>query len=344
MDDIAQHAGVSRATVSYVLNKRNPANGTIREETRQRVLSSASALDYRTNELAKSVVTGKNRVLSVLMSPYVGENVLQILTGAIEATEQRGYLLKILHLSDDPVREDVISRCQGWRIAGAICFGLSTEAYNYLHPEFRRIGMPVGLINDAPEERPWGVWVRSDDAQGIRLAVSHLTGLGHRRIAFLGGRPSPLSEWREKWFYEAIGEAGLSAPKHRVLQSSWGDVDVIAKAAAKLLNDSSDRPTAIVCSGDMIAATVIRVARSLGIRCPEDLSVTGYANSELSRAIDPPLTTLDQSFREMGRVATLKVIDFAEGIDTYDRDDLIWRFLTPTRLVERESTAQPRRE
>ncbi len=339
MDDIARHAGVSRATVSYVLNKRQRANGSVSDQTRARVLASASALNYRTNELARAMVTGKSRVLGVLTTPRGAENTIRILTGAIEAAEEKAYLVKVVHLSFDTVETNVVARCQEWRLAGVIAFSLSECACRYLHGEFARVGMPFALIDNAPRLDHWGVRVRSDDAQGVRLAISHLLQKDHTRIGFLGGSPSTLSQWREENFRDALAEAGVSVSSHWIRGDSWTDQERIERDAHALLSDPDNRPTAIVCSADTIAMVVLRVARSLGLRVPGDLSVTGYSNASLSAFADPPLTTVDQSLPALGREAALHLIARAQSKEPIVRDEPAEDILIPTRLIERASTA-----
>ena len=110
---------------------------------------------------------------------------------------------------------------------------------------------------------------------------------------------------------------GLSVPAQWVRNSSWGDQKVIEAEVRALYSRAAGRilPTAVVCSADTIALVVMRIARAMGLRLPADLSVTGYSNGSLTEFVDPPLTTVDQSFLEMGRVAALQVIGFAEGQD-----------------------------
>lgn len=341
MDDIAQHAGVSRATVSYVLNRRKRTNGTISEETQQRVLSAASALNYRTNELAKSMVTGKNRVLGVLMTPYVAEYNMRVLTGANEAADENGYLQKILHLAYTNVNKNVVARCQEWRLAGVMVFGFHEDQQSFLHDEFARVGMPVAMIDNAPSQSHWGARVRSDDTQGIPLVVTHLRELGHTHIGFLGGSPSDFSRWREEIFSNTLAEAGLPVRPQWIRQSDWNNQSPIEEAIFDVLRDPKDRPTAIACSSDSIAMVVLRVARSLGLRIPSDLSVTGYSNSNFSAFTDPPLTTVDQSFEGIGRAAALHLIGCAENPNSLKSDVPVEEILLPTKLVTRTSTAPP---
>ena len=343
MGDVAARAGVSQATVSFVLN------GTadrlkISPQTRERVLEVVRELGYQRNQIARAMVTGRSRILGVLTAPQASENIINILAGAMETASQNDYLLKVLHLSYNGIDDATIARCLEWRLAGALIVGLSEEAHVRLHDAFRANKIPIAVIDNVPPTE-WGVRIRSDDEEGIRGVVSHLIALGHRQIAFVGGRAGPLSGWREQSFRVALENAGLFAPAHWVRRSSWRDQKIIEAQVQMLFQESGDAlPTAVVCSADTIAMVVLRTARSLGLQIPGDLSVTGYSNGSLSEFADPPLTTVDQSFYEMGWVAAAQVIGFAErgdaGSNTVEAANG-WDIKIPTRLIERGSTAPP---
>lgn len=343
MGDVAARAGVSQATVSFVLGGTSDRL-KISAQTRERVLEVARELGYRRNQIARAMVTGKSRIIGILTAPQASENIINILAGAMETANQNDYLLKVLHLSYDSIDDATIARCLEWQLAGALIVGLREEAHARLHDAFRANKIPIAVIDNVPPTE-WGIRIRSDDEEGIRQVISHLTALGHRQIAFVGGRPGFLSGWREQSFRAALAEAGLSAPAHWIRRSSWGDQKIIETEVRALFQESGDTlPTAVVCSADTIAMVVLRTARSLGLRLPGDLSVTGYSNGSLSEFADPPLTTVDQSFYEMGRVAAVQVIGFAERGDAGSNTVEVANgqdIKIPTRLIERGSTASP---
>ena len=335
MGQVAARAGVSQATVSLVLGG-SADRLKISQQTRERVLDVARELGYRRNLLARAMVTGKSHIIGVVTAVQAGENIIKILAGAMEAANDHDYLLKVVHLSESGIDEATITRCLEWRLAGAMVVGLMEGSQIRLQEEFRRAQIPLALIDNAPLPE-WGVRFISDDAHGIRQVVSHLVALGHRRIAFLGGSSSVLSDWRESSFRAALADAGLTLPAHWVRNTSWTDQEIIAEGAHAVLR--GDSPTAIVCSADAIAMVVLRVARSLGLRLPADLSVTGYSNAALSAYADPSLTTVDQPFSALGHAAVMHLIQCAESEDlsTGPRPER----LLPTQLLERGSTAPP---
>ncbi len=335
MGDVASRAGVSQATVSFVLGGRADRL-KISHETRERVLGAAQELGYQRNQLARAMVTGKSRIIGLLTTPQANDNIVRMMTGAMEAASENNYLLKVVHLSWAGIDDATVARCLEWRLAGAILIGFSDETHRRLNEAFRNAGMPLVLVDNVPPVN-WGARISSDDEQGIGEAVAHLLALGHRRIAFIGGAPNPLSEWRAKTFQVALARAGVALPSHWMRHTSWGDADTIETDVRALFDDSKNAlPTAIVCSADTIAMTVLRIARARGLRLPYDLSVIGYSNAALGEFADPPLTTVDQSFHEMGRAAALQVIGLAES-DEKNRTPS--KTLLPTRLIVRASTA-----
>ncbi len=344
MEEIAARVGVSRSTVSFVLGG-GARRLKISPQTRERVMGVARELGYQRNQIARAMVTGKSRIIGVLTTFESGENIVRILSGAMEATSENDYLLKILHFSYTNVDDATIARCLEWRLAGALIVGFSEEAQKRLHDVFREHAIPVTLIDNAPP-LDQSSRIASDDEQGIREVVSHLVGLGHRRIAFVGGTSDYLSERRERFFRAALADACLDAPDHWIQTTSWHIQSEIEAGVRALFAKSGDHPpTAVMCSGDALAMVVMGIAREMGLRVPHDLSITGYSNMSLSEFTYPALTTVDQSFREMGHAAALQAVRFAERADAADdgpsasgESELT---LVPTRLIHRASTAPP---
>jgi len=338
MSDIAEKAGVSRSTVSLVLNRRHEAL-RISEATSQRVLEAAAALGYRPNEMARAVATGKNHVLGFLAAEPSAEYIAAMLTGAIEEAQTQDYLVKVMRLGDDENDRRVVQRCIESRLAGVVCVYLQDD----LQDELVRYNIPIARL-DSSSERPLGVRVTSDDSNGSRLAVEHLVALGHRRIGFIGGdREGTTSRQRERGYREGMKTHGLMISERDVRYGNW-ETNRTMEATREVLTAArppAERPTALLCANDVIAMAVLRAAHSLGLRVPEDLSVVGFANLAFSEYADPPLTTVAQPFQEMGRMAVRCLLAEQEGEDQEDTDSRPHAVeqVLPTRLVVRESTA-----
>ncbi len=333
ISDIASRAGVSRTTVSYVLNGRE-SGVRISEETRRRVQEAASAMGYRRNSLAHAVTTGKNPVLGFLACAPEGELVARLLAGALDEAEEASYFIKVLRLRHNTVNAEVIERCAELRLAGVIVLYLDQGQLKYLQGEMARYEIPVAVLDDSFPQ-PAGIRVISDDVQGCRLAIQHLAALGHKRIAFISGAPtSGCAVLREDGFQAAMREAKLPLPEGYLLRGEW-NIEATEQAALQLLSSEHGRPTAILCAGDEWAMVAMRTLRRQGLHVPEDVSVVGFGDFRTSQFWEPPLTTVAQPFQEMGRLAVRRLLQKIQAPDDpLPREDAL-----PTQLIVRESTA-----
>ncbi len=173
--------------------------------------------------------------------------------------------------------------------------------------------------------------VHSDNLAGAITAMEYLIGLGHRRIAFLAGRPDLESaQRREQGYHEALATAGIDFDPDLVRVGGY-ELETSREPARQLL-ELADPPTAIFAANDLSAIQTMNVARSLGLSVPEDVSVIGFDNIPESALTDPPLTTIDQSIQTMGEEAVRLLVDLLNGVT--DRPHQI---TLPTKLVERQS-------
>lgn len=341
MNDIATRAGVSQATVSYVLNGRNDGI-RIREETRQRILEMATELGYRRNDLARAMVTGKTFVLGFLTRNPSAEGSSRILVGAHEEANKHGYFVKMLPIAGDEDYKSSIQRCMEQRLAGILVQNLGPDALDYLKTETSRFKMPVVMMDDMPVQN-WGSCVTSDDEHGLQTGIKHLVQLGHRRIGFVSAQASTLlAQERERKFRVLMKKANLTVSDNAVIFTDWQDATVIEDGVRKLLSDPSTRPTALMCAGDMIAMVTQRTARAMGINVPRDLSVVGFANFLMSNFADPPLTTIAQPFEEIGRLSVRALLGTGKKNDAPAM--MTNPVIVPSDLVVRASTAPPRDE
>jgi LacI family transcriptional regulator len=284
-----------------------------------------------------------------------------MVAGAIEAADARGYTLKILSfdsLGASP--QQVIRRCAELRLMGVLALHLPPSALKELHFEAKSYGYPLVLLDIRSEtlEMPE---VTSDDEQGIDTGVAHLVGLGHTRIAFLSSvdTDSPIAMTRENAFIKSMERRQLTIAPHYIGRGSVREREVSVRAASRLLRlPPKRRPTAIFCSSDVMAMVTLQVAAELGVVVPRECSVLGYANLDFCEYSIPQLTTIEQPFADMGRVAAETLlaavqlqIDQAEApiaeppagrlLETETEIDPCICIRLPTRLVERSSTAPP---
>ena len=352
MQDIAVRAGVSRAAVSFVLNERQRANGTISEETRQRILEAAAALDYRRNELARAVVTGQNRMLGFVTALPAADAVMRMLVGAIEEAETQGFTIKVMHLRNERVIDQAsITRCQELRLAGVVALYLAPAALDYLRHEMAAFGIPVAVADDQVPQAV-GLQVVTDYGMGMGQVVAHLVGEGHRRIAFLGARSGQgEGAWgaqaRVAGFRAAMRRYGLTVKARDIIRSPWetGAVEAAVTTWLRTQMQTRPRPTALVTATDPLALIACRAARARGLRLPHELSVVGFGNLTMAECGDPSLTTVEQPFGAIGATTVRHLIERSAGINANlkqkDFTDEMNLIQLPTQLVARSSTMPP---
>jgi len=338
--DVAAKAGVSRATVSYVLNGRD-SSVRISDLTRQRVMETATELGYRRNELARAMITGKNRMLGFWVMQSNREPVVRVLSGAMKEADENGYFIKMLGLDNGSLDDSTLARCVEWRLSGIIAIHAPTATMQQLYPKIVDTGIPFVTV-DSQESNAGCLNISADNAGGMEAAVQHLLDLGHSRIAFLGGQheaDDTISGARERSYRGTMRRAGFE-DKVQVEHGDWvaeftdWQQDATANAARRLL-DCPARPTAIVCASDHMAMIVVRLASERGLAVPRDLSVTGFDDVTVATLYNPPLTTVAQPFESVGRAAVRYLLRDEAGSEAYDPQIL------PARLVVRGSTGPP---
>ncbi len=295
MEDVAARAGVSRALVSIVF--RGVAGAS--DETRARVLAAARELDYRPDTRASRLGRGRTRMLGVTFAvghAFHGE----ILGSLYSEADSEGYEIVLSGVTpdrDDRAAVDTLlaERCEGLVLVGS---GLGS-------PGLRRLGerLPVVSLLRPVREGPVHV-VRTDDALGLRLAVAHLRGLGHTRIALLDGDRAPGAAERRQGYRRGLRVA--PALDEVVLDGGLTELDG-ARAAAAFLALGGERPTAVAAFNDRCALGFIDVVRQAGLRVPEDVSVVGFDDIEQAAYPHVALTTVRQDASRLGAEAVRAV-------------------------------------
>ncbi len=328
ISDVARVAGVSVATVSKVVNNRYG----VAAGTSERVLAVVEELGYESSLVARSLRRTSTNVIGVLVAefePYSTE----LLKGISSAVDGTGYeLLAYAGRTDGGARTGWERRSLS-RLAGTL-----VDAAIVVTPTMvMSADSPVPVVAVDPHTGPEGTpTVDSDNTTGAREAVEHLIGLGHRRIAHLGGRADLESaRLRELGYRQALEGAGIAVDP--LLIKVGGYRPDLADAPVRTLLDRPDRPTAVFAANDLSAIHVIEVAAELGLRVPEDLSVVGFDNIPESWGSTPPLTTVAQPLHRMGAEALRMVLDLLEGTARERHLRL------PTSLVVRASAAPPPR-
>jgi DNA-binding LacI/PurR family transcriptional regulator len=328
IEDVARVAGVSTATVSRAL--RNLPS--VSAETQSAVRRAAADLGYVVSRSASSLATGKTLTVGVV-TPHVGKWFFATLIDAVERELRRvGYDALLVGIGDpvgEPFRAEVLrGRVDGIVVLTAPLTGQELDGV-------RRLTVPIVFVGASVAGT---MSVRIDDVAVARSATEHLLELGHRRIAHIGGDPEqPLNfsapaDRRAGWV-SALRAAGIEPPPSYFEPSDFTAAG--GAVAAKRLLALPDRPTAIFAASDEAAFGLLRVAAEHGIRVPEDLSVIGVDDHELSETLG--VTTIAQPVTDQGRLAAELVLAGIGGDHTRRHENV----LMPTRLVCRATTAPP---
>ncbi|MEV8428067.1 LacI family DNA-binding transcriptional regulator [Streptomyces chartreusis] len=324
--DVAQAAGVSQAAVSLVLGDK--WRGRVSAATAERVREAARELGYRPNLAARNLRLGHTRTVLLVVPALTTEFFAGVYTGAARVAARHGFGV-VLYPSPEgigPARNPFASAQAA--LDGVIASSMAADALTAIRSD----QLPLVMLDSDPAGSLGGATVNLDIADGVRQVTEHLLGLGHRRFLHLA---ADIASWTfEVRAHElATRLAGTPGASLRTVRAPIS-IDAARTTAETALAARSPRPTAIICDDDKLAAGAYKAVRRLGLRIPDDISVTGLDDLALATAIDPELTTvrLDaELFGERGMQALLAVL---EGREPEEGD-------IPVQLVVRGSTAPP---
>jgi DNA-binding LacI/PurR family transcriptional regulator len=292
--DVAKAASVSTATVSNVLNQR----GKVGRKTRDLVLSTVKRLGYLPNIHARRLASRDTRTLGIIVSDIENPFFPEIIKTFLSRTRQLGYEAILSDTSYDPRRtQEAASRMMAHNVSGVAI--MTSEISPRLINELTRRKIAVTFLDLAPA-RGYVSTLRIDYASGIEQIVQYLHREGHRRIAFVAGRPKLRSNIARLEAYErSMAALGLKPGPviHGNLRFEGG------LAAGLAIADMSPRPTAVVAVNDLTAVGVMKGLLSKGCRIPEEISVTGFDRTRLAEYSNPSITTVDIHRDLLGRTA-----------------------------------------
>lgn len=309
--DVAKASGVSVATVSYVLN-----NGprSVRDSTRAQVLEAVERLGYHPNALARGLAGHRVNTIGVLfgrVEPEIVTNpyVSAVLQGVFSQSAELGFNVTLFTQRWKSAELSALSLKDG-RCDGLLLVAPTRDTD--VIPGLAALGMPVVVVSAAVDPSYRMPFVDVDNFQGAKLAVEHLLALGHRRIAHLGGDYSqPSADERRNGYLAAMGEAGLDAGPELVTECGYGKGDAVGPTRRLLMHPQP--PTAVFAANDTLALDALRVARELGIRVPDQLSLVGFDDIQAAPLVTPPLTTVRQPMADIGAWATRLLEQLIEG-------------------------------
>lgn len=326
LEDIARKAGVSRSTVSRVINNDPHVKAT----TRERVLAVIREENFQPNLAARALVKQRTQIIGVVIP--TSENIFftdnnyfpQLLAGLNQATREQKYAM-LLWLGELTQNEEGL-------IHNRFADGLIIASLTADHPLSRRLGdirRPLVMI-DRPLHYNGDIsYVTVNNVSAAEVAVEHLIGLGRRRIAHITGQLS-IADARDRLqgYKNALTRAGLSVDPALIEESTFNR-RMGYQATKRLL---AQRPDAVFAAGDTIAVGVLQAAHEAGVRVPDDLALVGFDDIDVAAQAIPQLTTVRQPVQYKGAVAARLLIDLIEG-----RVSGPQHILLETELVVRQS-------
>ncbi|HUI76000.1 MAG TPA: LacI family DNA-binding transcriptional regulator [Candidatus Acidoferrum sp.] len=294
--EIAKKAKVSTATVSRTIN-RIP---TVHPQLAKRVWKVVEELGYVPSTQARALVSGKSRIFGLIVSEITNPFFPEIVHVFEDIAVRHNYEILMTSTVHDPERmKTAVRRLLEHRVEGVavLTFGMEES----LLDDLKLRNVPLVFVDVGPA-RPRVSNIRIDYLHGIRQAVQHLVALRHERISFITG-PLELKSAvaRRDAFFQSMKELGMQVDAELVVEGNHS-LEGGERALARLLKLKSP-PTAVLCSNDLTAIGVMRKSYAEKVSIPEELSVVGFDNTRFSQYILPPLSTIEMSQAEIGRLA-----------------------------------------
>jgi DNA-binding LacI/PurR family transcriptional regulator len=331
--DVAKHARVSIATVSRTIN-RVP---TVDKQLADRVWLAIQELNYFPNTQARALVSGRTRLLGLLISEITNPFFPELIRGFEDVAVENGYEILIGSTNYDPERMSLCVR----RMIERNVEGVAVMTFGVEQPLLEELAtrhVPMVFVDAGPPGdlvRPLVV----DYRKGIQEGVQHLAVLGHRKLGFISG---PLrqrsSQLRKAAFLESIDKIGVRPNPDWILEGDH-TLEGGMRCMEQLLA-MPELPTAIMCSNDMTAIGALRVLARAGLRVPEDISLIGFDDIHLAEFVNPPLTTVRMSRNDLARAAFGALRSIAADQEQGAHHHREWK--VSTALIVRQSTGYPR--
>ena len=353
--DIARLAGVSKATVSRVLNQKQEVDPT----TRERILRIMEEQDFVPSFTASNLAGGRSRLLGALVPSLSWPLIPELMRGIGDVVGSTAYELILYSISDlnhEKNRGGIIDRIVGTRLTAGLLAVFPGTSVEYLAKMHSR-DFPVVLIDDQGKPPEGTPWISVDNRKGAYEATRHLINLGHRRIAHIQGPLKyQVSHDRFQGYCDALKEANISFDPALVREGDFMPPSGRRCAEAFFELPPQQRPTAVFAASDYMAYGAIAAAKQYGLRIPEDIAIVGFDDNPSSAHTDPALTTVRQPFYEMGRRASeilLTLVDAPRPVNGLNHNgwkpaapttmfDEVIRIKMPTSLIVRASCGAPR--
>lgn len=309
--DVARKAGVSRSTVSFVLNDKTGGNIPISDETRQRVLEAIDELGYVPDARARALRSGDTNTLGLIIPDIRNPHFWETAEGVEQEARNAGYHLLVSNIAlTHEYVNDIFNDLVHRRIDGLILMGSFTVASDKAKASLKQYfkqRLPIVELADHYSVHYQVDRVSSNYSAATMEAMSYLLSLNHRRIGLLFGIDVPeLAEDRYKAYEEALLKADLPVAADLIIQCG-PTIEDGYQAMSRFLQNP-DRPTAVIAVNDLLAMGAIRAINDAGLRIPEDISLVGHDDIAMAEYMVPRLTTISKDVYTIGQNAVQLLI------------------------------------
>ncbi|PWH15764.1 MAG: LacI family transcriptional regulator [Anaerolineae bacterium] len=327
--DVANRAGVSKTTVSHVLNKTRP----VQEETRQKVIKAIEELGYRPSQVARSLISKRTKTAGLLISDVSNPFYPDVILGVEEIAFAEDYSIFLCNTNYDLERGLKLVQSLVDKSVDGILFMSSSMSLEMVQEAVENQIHAVVLDWEDNNLEELASTITINFESGIQQAVRHLVEIGHKQIAHISG---PLNLWtaqvRKNIFLKALERNGLDASQAVIIE---GDLRIEGgRKAFEQLSQLNPRPTAVVAANDLMALGVLWAARNAGLDLPRDLSVIGLDDIDLASKVSPSLSTVALPRREIGKQAMRLLLDMISQGKQATKS----RVMVDTTFVLRQST------
>jgi LacI family transcriptional regulator len=316
INEVAAKARVHASTVSRVLNEET--RSMVSKPVADRVLGVARKLGYAPNPLAAGLRTRRSRTIGVLIPDLTNPVFPPIVRGIAQTMHDAGYIV-VLADSNNDVREAqaIVTSLRARHVDGLILATAQRE--DPIVEDCVEHGIPLVLVNRSADKTPVAT-VATDDDLGIHLALEHLLELGHRRIAFVGGPQSTSTGYvRYRAFLAAIKERGLEIDRRMIVNGKAFSELAGKESLSKIIQTEGVKFTAVVAANDLLALGCFDALAEHGLRCPHDVSVTGFNHMPFVDRFSPSLTTVHIPHHELGVKSAELLLERIENPDVQPR-------------------------
>ncbi len=327
IDEVAKRAGVSKATVSRVLNDSKP----VREETRQRVMKAIRELDFKPNPAARSLVYKKSRTIGVVVTDIANLFVSVLVKGIEEVAYSKGYNIIISNSHGSAKKEfELLTMLKDKRVDGIVF--LTSNLLDEHKRFFKYVDLPIALVNvSCNQENVIGIMI--NNYRAAYDMTSYFLQKGHTRVGMIRASFLDQLTGRDRFvgYWQALKDHGIKYDESLVKEGSLETMDGYL-VTRELLQETTDLEALFVAC-DLMAFGAIKAIIDHGLRVPEDIEVAGFDDVPMASFYHPALTTVRQPIEDMGRFASNNLIDLIEG-------EIIvkWEQILPHEIVYRDST------